>query len=174
MVLTHQMKCVKPSAEGLFYPSTRARENPYYPIYVKNYVISQCEMTPASIGGGNKPVSVAGVNPPLRYTLSSTMLHRSIATHAKAREDAQGFVSVLCQLTLTRIPRQVSRARLEIMSCWIIGLWKCGVSFIKDLFSLTTAVQTGSFWYLPVFSLDNGRQNMRCNSPRFRKAFPGC
>ena len=87
MVLTHQMKCVKPSAEGLFYPSTRARENPYYPIYVKNYVISQCEMTPASIGGGNKPVSVAGVNPPLRYTL---------------REDAQGFVSVLCQLTLTR------------------------------------------------------------------------
>ena len=67
-------------------------------------------MTPASIGGGNKPVSVAGVNPPLRYTL---------------REDAQGFVSVLCQLTLTRfvsvlcqltltrIPRQVSRARLE-------------------------------------------------------------
>ena len=26
-------------------------------------------MTPASIGGGNKPVSVAGVNPPLRYTL---------------------------------------------------------------------------------------------------------
>ena len=142
MVLTHQMKCVKPSAEGLFYPSTRARENPYYPIYVKNYVISQCEMTPAS-----------------RYTL---------------REDAQGFVSVLCQLTLTRIPRQVSRARLEIMSCWIIGLWKCGVSFIKDLFSLTTAVQTGSFWYLPVFSLDNGRQNMRCNSPRFRKAFPGC
>ena len=69
MVLTHQMKCVKPSAEGLFYPSTRARENPYYPIYVKNYVISQCEMTPASIGGGNKPVSVAGVNPPLRYTL---------------------------------------------------------------------------------------------------------
>ena len=36
MVLTHQMKCVKPSAEGLFYPSTRARENPYYPIYVKN------------------------------------------------------------------------------------------------------------------------------------------
>ncbi len=44
-------------------------------------------MTPASIGGGNKPVSVAGVNPPLRYTL---------------REDAQGFVSVLCQLTLTR------------------------------------------------------------------------
>ena len=156
MVLTHQMKCVKPSAEGLFYPSTRARENPYYPIYVKNYVISQCEMTPASIGGGNKPVSVAGVN---RYTL---------------REDAQGFVSVLCQLTLTRIPRQVSRARLEIMSCWIIGLWKCGVSFIKDLFSLTTAVQTGSFWYLPVFSLDNGRQNMRCNSPRFRKAFPGC
>ena len=147
MVLTHQMKCVKPSAEGLFYPSTRARENPYYPIYVKNYVISQCEMTPASIGGGNKPVSVAGVNPPLRYTL---------------------------QLTLTRIPRQVSRARLEIMSCWIIGLWKCGVSFIKDLFSLTTAVQTGSFWYLPVFSLDNGRQNMRCNSPRFRKAFPGC
>ena len=87
MVLTHQMKCVKPSAEGLFYPSTR--EDP-------------------------------------------------------------------------------------IMSCWIIGLWKCGVSFIKDLFSLTTAVQTGSFWYLPVFSLDNGRQNMRCNSPRFRKAFPGC
>ena len=159
MVLTHQMKCVKPSAEGLFYPSTRARENPYYPIYVKNYVISQCEMTPASIGGGNKPVSVAGVNPPLRYTL---------------REDAQGFVSVLCQLTLTRIPRQVSRARLEIMSCWIIGLWKCGVSFIKDLFSLTTAVQTGSFWYLPVFSLDNGRQNMRCNSLRFRKDFPGC
>ena len=159
MVLTHQMKCVKPSAVGLFYSSTRARENPYYPIYVKNYVISQCEMTPASIGGGNKPVSVAGVNPPLRYTL---------------REDAQGFVSVLCQLTLTRIPRQVSRARLEIMSCWIIGLWKCGVSFIKDLFSLTTAVQTGSFWYLPVFSLDNGRQNMRCNSPRFRKAFPGC
>ena len=55
-------------------------------------------MTPASIGGGNKTVSVAGVNPPLRYTL---------------REDAQGFVSVLCQLTLTRIPRQVSRARLE-------------------------------------------------------------
>ena len=38
--------------------------------------ISQCEMPPASIGGGNKPVSVAGVNPPLRYTL---------------REDAQGF-----------------------------------------------------------------------------------
>lgn len=100
MVLTHQMKCVKPSAEGLFYPSTRARENPYYPIYVKT--------------------------------------------------------------------------TLYIMSCWIIGLWKCGVSFIKDLFSLTTAVQTGSFWYLPVFSLDNGRQNMRCNSPRFRKAFPGC
>lgn len=85
---------------GLFYPSTRARENPYYPIYVKT--------------------------------------------------------------------------TLYIMSCWIIGLWKCGVSFIKDLFSLTTAVQTGSFWYLPVFSLDNGRQNMRCNSPRFRKAFPGC
>ena len=85
---------------GLFYPSTRARENPYYPIYVKT--------------------------------------------------------------------------TLYIMSCWIIGLWKCGVSFIKDLFSPTTAVQTGSFWYVPVFSLDNGRQNMRCNSPRFRKAFPGC
>ena len=33
-------------------------------------------MTPAFIGGGNKPFSVAGVNPPLRYTL---------------REDAQGF-----------------------------------------------------------------------------------
>ena len=42
MVLTHQMKCVKPSVEGLFYPSTRARENPYYPIYVKTtlYIMS--------------------------------------------------------------------------------------------------------------------------------------
>ena len=45
-------------------------------------------MTPASIGGGNKPVSVAGANPPLRYTLSSAMLHRSIAAHAKTREEA--------------------------------------------------------------------------------------
>jgi hypothetical protein len=41
------------------------------------------------------------------------MLHWSIVTHAKAREDAQGFGWELCQLALTRIPRQVSRARLE-------------------------------------------------------------
>ena len=55
-------------------------------------------MTPASIGGGNKPVSVAGVNPPLRYTL---------------REDAQGFVSVLCQLTLTRFRRYETAGQLN-------------------------------------------------------------
>ena len=42
------------------------------------------------------------------------MLHWSIVTHAKAREDAQGFGLELCQLALTRIPRQVSRARLEL------------------------------------------------------------
>ena len=42
------------------------------------------------------------------------MLHWSIVTHAKAREDAQGFGWELCQLALTRIPRQVSRARLEL------------------------------------------------------------
>ncbi len=41
-----------------------------------------------------------------------------------------------------------------------------------SLFSLITVVQIGSFWYLPVFSLDNDRQNMRGSSPRFRKAFP--
>ena len=31
------------------------------------------------------------------------------------REDAQGFGWVLCQLTLTRIPRQFSRARIEFL-----------------------------------------------------------
>ena len=46
--------------------------------------ISQCEMPPASLGGGNKSVSAAGVNPPLKYTLSCTMLHRSIVTRACA------------------------------------------------------------------------------------------
>ena len=30
------------------------------------------------------------------------------------RENAQGFGLELCQLALTRIPRQVSRARLEL------------------------------------------------------------
>ena len=42
------------------------------------------------------------------------MPHRSIAAHADACEDEQGFGLTLCRLTLTRIPRQVRRARLEI------------------------------------------------------------
>ena len=48
-------------------------------------------MTPPLQAAGNKSVSVADVNPPLRYMLSSAMLHRCMVTHAQAREDAQGF-----------------------------------------------------------------------------------
>ena len=44
------------------------------------------------------------------------MLHWSIVTHAKTRKNAQGFGLELCQLALTRIPRQVSRASLESSS----------------------------------------------------------
>ena len=59
--------------------------------------ISQCEMTTASIGGDNKPVSVAGVNPPLRYTLSCTMLHWSIVARANAKRGS------VCEQYMKRI-----------------------------------------------------------------------
>ncbi len=42
------------------------------------------------------------------------VLCESIVTRAALREDAQGFVNELCQLTLTRILRQDSRASLEL------------------------------------------------------------
>ena len=57
-------------------------------------------MPPASAGGGNKPVSVAGVSPPLRNTLSCTMLHWSIVTHAENRNGllkATRRMSVFCK-----------------------------------------------------------------------------
>ena len=48
-------------------------------------------MTPPLQAAGNKSVSVADADPPLRYMLSSAMLHMSLVTHAQAREDAQRF-----------------------------------------------------------------------------------